>query len=196
MPSVTTGPNVPGSSVAISPDGMRLVYVSGTPRKLFTRRLDQPKVTELPGTQDAVAPFFSPDGQWIGFKVGREKVSKISVEGGAVVPLAGDVDINGASRLWVAGARYRPVTTAVAIVVKVGSGNVAEGRPKTAPGAGDGLIPGGPAGCMRTRGSHRHCDTCGREAEPAHIPVKRRGVFCAVHCPCCSAITTPVPPAA
>ena len=97
MPSVTTGPNVPGSSVAISPDGMRLVYVSGTPRKLFTRRLDQPKVTELPGTQDAVAPFFSPDGQWIGFKVGREKVSKISVEGGAVVPLAGDVDIDGAS---------------------------------------------------------------------------------------------------
>jgi len=65
MPSVTTGPNVPGSSVAISPDGMRLVYVSGTPRKLFTRRLYQPKVTELPGTQDAVAPFFSPDGQWI-----------------------------------------------------------------------------------------------------------------------------------
>ena len=44
-----------GSSVAISPDGTRLVYASGTPTKLFTRRLDQPKATELPGTQGATA---------------------------------------------------------------------------------------------------------------------------------------------
>ena len=42
------------------------------------------------------APFFSPDGQWIGFYVGG-KLNKISVEGGAVVPL-GDVDnFGGAS---------------------------------------------------------------------------------------------------
>src|SRR6266852_821135 len=50
-----------GSGVAVSPDGMRLAYVSGTPPKLFTRRLDQPKATELPGTQGAFAPFFSAD---------------------------------------------------------------------------------------------------------------------------------------
>ena len=75
-----------GSSVAISPDGTRLVYASGTPTKLFMRRLDQPKATELPGTQGAAAPFFSPDGQWVGFVAGG-KVNKISVEGGAVVPL-------------------------------------------------------------------------------------------------------------
>src|SRR6516165_5114687 len=31
-----------GTSVAISPDGTRLLYASGTPVKLFTRRLDQP----------------------------------------------------------------------------------------------------------------------------------------------------------
>jgi serine/threonine protein kinase len=80
-----------GSSVAISPDGMRLVYASGTPTKLFTRRLDQSKATELPGTQGASAPFFSPDGQWIGFAAG-DRLAKISVEGGAVVPL-GDVGI-------------------------------------------------------------------------------------------------------
>ena len=43
------------------------------------------------------APFFSPDGQWIGFFAGG-KLNKISVEGGAVVPL-GDVDgiFDGAS---------------------------------------------------------------------------------------------------
>jgi hypothetical protein len=41
---------------------MRLAYASGTPTKLFTRRLDQPKATEFAGTQGAVAPFFSADG--------------------------------------------------------------------------------------------------------------------------------------
>jgi serine/threonine-protein kinase len=74
------------SPIEISPDGMRLVYSSGTPARLFTRRLDQPKATELPGTEAAVYPFFSPDGQWVGFVAGG-KVNKISVEGGAVVPL-------------------------------------------------------------------------------------------------------------
>ena len=42
------------------------------PSKLFTRRLDQPKATELPGTQGAIGPFFSPDGQWVGFVLGRQ----------------------------------------------------------------------------------------------------------------------------
>ena len=90
---VDLGPDVslpalsnPGSSVAISPDGTRLVYASGTPTKLFTRRLDQPKATELPGTQGAARPFFSPDGQWVGFVAGG-KVNKVAVNGGAVVPL-------------------------------------------------------------------------------------------------------------
>jgi WD40 repeat protein len=85
-----------GSSVAISPDGTRLVYASGTPVTLFTRRLDQPKATELPGTQGAIGPFFSPDGQWVGF-VTDGKLNKISVEGGAVVPLGDLRGFAGAS---------------------------------------------------------------------------------------------------
>ncbi len=81
---------------AVSPDGSRLVFASGTPKRLFVRRLDQPATTELAGTQGAVAPFFSPDGQWIGFEaVG--KLNKISVEGGAVVPLSDMTGIFGAS---------------------------------------------------------------------------------------------------
>jgi serine/threonine protein kinase len=79
-------PSLAGSAVAISPDGTRLVYASGNPSKLFIRRLDQPKATELPGTQGALVPFFSPDGQWIGFS-SSGGLSKITVEGGAVVPL-------------------------------------------------------------------------------------------------------------
>ena len=83
----------------ISPDGTRLVYVAsvaGGPPKLFTRRLDQPNATELPGTEGATYPFFSPDGQWVGFADPNNKLNKISVEGGAVVPL-GDIARLGAS---------------------------------------------------------------------------------------------------
>jgi serine/threonine-protein kinase len=76
-----------GGNVILSPDGRRLVYCSGDPRRLYTRRMDQPKASELPGTEGAAFPFFSPDGQWVGFST-ETKLNKISVEGGAVVPLA------------------------------------------------------------------------------------------------------------
>jgi hypothetical protein len=89
-------PGSSGISVVISPDGTRLVYASGTPVKLFTRRLDQPKATELPGTHGASNAFFSPDGQWVGF-YSNGRVNKISVEGGAVVPLADITGFYGAS---------------------------------------------------------------------------------------------------
>jgi Tol biopolymer transport system component/predicted Ser/Thr protein kinase len=79
----------PGN-VILSPDGTRLVYLSGSPARLYTRRLDQSKASELPGTEGATSPFFSPDGQWVAFFAGGNgsKLNKISVEGGAVVPLA------------------------------------------------------------------------------------------------------------
>jgi Tol biopolymer transport system component len=86
------------SSVVISPDGKRVAYVAsagGGPLKLFTRRLDQPKATELPGTEGVTFSFFSPDGQWVGFAT-LNRLNKISVEGGAVVPLA-DISTFGAS---------------------------------------------------------------------------------------------------
>ena len=52
---------------------------------------------ELPGTQGALGPFFSPDGQWIGFWT-ADKLNKVSVEGGAVVPLAAEItEFAGAS---------------------------------------------------------------------------------------------------
>jgi len=79
-------PSSRASGVAISPDGTRLAFTSGTPPKLFTRRLDQSKATELSGTEGATGPFFSPDGQWIGF-VAERSLSKISAEGGTIVAL-------------------------------------------------------------------------------------------------------------
>ena len=52
--------------VALSPDGTRLVYVANN--RLFLRALDQATPVAIRGTEvDPTEPFFSPDGQWIGF---------------------------------------------------------------------------------------------------------------------------------
>ncbi|HEY7056852.1 MAG TPA: winged helix-turn-helix domain-containing protein, partial [Vicinamibacterales bacterium] len=58
-------------ALAISRDGRMLAW-SGcdhTPRscELYIRSLDQLAAVRLKGTEGAVAPFFSPDGRWIGF---------------------------------------------------------------------------------------------------------------------------------
>ena len=73
----------------VSPDGTRLVFpAKGADgrEQLATRRLDQSIVTVLAGTEGATDPFFSPDGQWIGFFAGR-KLKKIPLQGGEVVSL-------------------------------------------------------------------------------------------------------------
>ncbi|MGC9950960.1 MAG: protein kinase [Bryobacteraceae bacterium] len=59
-----------GADTILSPDGVRLVFVSeGVDGKshLSTRRLDRANPTELPGTENAYGPFFSPDGLSVGF---------------------------------------------------------------------------------------------------------------------------------
>ena len=79
----------PGSPIALSPDGSELVFVgspAGKPPQLYVRQLDQQTATPIPGTEDAVQPFFSPDGQWIGF-VANGKMRKVSLHGGPATPL-------------------------------------------------------------------------------------------------------------
>ena len=91
-PQAIRGLSTSGSTFApeISPDGTRLVFpvraADGT-QQLATRRLDQPMVTILAGTEGGFDPFFSPDGQWIGFFSGK-KLKKIPVQGGEVVSLS------------------------------------------------------------------------------------------------------------
>jgi serine/threonine-protein kinase len=82
-PDVSLG-SFAGANAILSPDGLRMVYVSHN--RLFTRRLDQLQSTELPGTEGADAPFFSADGQWIAF-FAENKLKKLSVAGGATAVL-------------------------------------------------------------------------------------------------------------
>ncbi len=95
-PEAVQGPRI---TAAISPDGARLAFVARGPggkEQLATRLLDQATATLLSGTENAADPFFSPDGQWIGF-FADGKMKKISVQGGAAVTLCDVVSPRGAS---------------------------------------------------------------------------------------------------
>ena len=87
-----------GTAVALSPDGTRLVYAArqGGMQQLYLRPLGGLEAKPIPGTQGAVQPFFSPDGQWLGF-FAEGKLKKISVSGGDAVSLADANDPRGAS---------------------------------------------------------------------------------------------------
>ena len=89
-----------GPSVALSPDGSLLAYAaqSGGQRQIYLRRLDRLETEPIPGTEGGVVPFFSPDGQWIGFRHPQSRtVKKVALSGGAPVTLCETEVFYGAS---------------------------------------------------------------------------------------------------
>lgn len=101
------------SAVAISPDGTQVVYIASqgsanmgkgsdleAPRtdafELVVRKLDQLVPTPLPDTTGGAAPFFSPDGRWIGF-FADGAIKKVSSDGGPPVKVCDVPRILGAS---------------------------------------------------------------------------------------------------
>src|SRR5437879_5236983 len=63
---------------------------SSVTTQLYVRAMDGLEAQPIPGTEGGTTPFFSPDGQWVGFSAGG-KLKKILLSGGAPVTLAGDV---------------------------------------------------------------------------------------------------------
>jgi Tol biopolymer transport system component len=84
------------SNIAISPDGRQIVYTSsdgGVPR-LYLRPLDRVEAVLVRGTDGAEAPFFSPDGQHLGFFAGGQ-LQQVALDGGAPVKICDAVDPRG-----------------------------------------------------------------------------------------------------
>jgi Tol biopolymer transport system component len=76
-----------GAGVALAPNGSAIVY-AGQPvllssSVLYRRRLGALDVERIPGTEGALAPFFSPDSRWVGFFTDKA-VMKVPVDGGGV----------------------------------------------------------------------------------------------------------------
>jgi len=75
-------------ALAISPDGSRLVFVGEQEgeTRLYLRSLDRLRAEPIAGTEQGTSPFFSPDGQWLGF-LASGKLKKVPAIGGPTVTL-------------------------------------------------------------------------------------------------------------
>ncbi len=100
--AITLAPEAPlalekQTAVALSPQGTELVYVAlrAGATQLYRRPMDQFEATPMPGTEEARGPFFSPDGQWVGFLAGG-KLKKVSIQGGAPLTICDAADGRGA----------------------------------------------------------------------------------------------------
>ena len=86
------------SPVAVSPNGSDIVYAAtrdGT-RQLFLRTLGSLDARPISGTEGGTGPFFSLDGQWIGFFAGNQ-LKKVSIAGGRPTVLAPATNGRGGS---------------------------------------------------------------------------------------------------
>ncbi len=74
--------------MALSPDGKNLFYaaVQNGVQQLYMRPLDSFEAKPIAGTEAGSAPFFSPDGEWIGF-FAQGKLKKALLTGGVSVSL-------------------------------------------------------------------------------------------------------------
>jgi Tol biopolymer transport system component len=85
------------STPVVSPDGRIVVFSvrSAATRQLYRRQLDSFVMTPVPGTEDGIAPFFSPDGAWIGFMT-ASAIRKIPTDGGAAQTILSEPRVDGA----------------------------------------------------------------------------------------------------
>jgi serine/threonine-protein kinase len=76
------------TAIALSPDGRTLAFTArrGERQSVYLRRLDVDEALELEGTEGADAPFFSPDGEFLGYWADGA-LWKVSLTGGPPVRL-------------------------------------------------------------------------------------------------------------
>lgn len=67
--------------LAISPDGTRLAYIGGPGQQLLIRPRNELHAAAVSGTQGVSTPFFSPDGQHVGFLT-EGHIQIASIDGG------------------------------------------------------------------------------------------------------------------
>jgi len=115
LPADTTLALSRGAALALSPDGRRIVFAGRSKNgvKLYLRALDSDRSEPIAGTDDAASPFFSPDGNWVGF-FAKGKLLKVLLGGGSPLPVADAANARGyawAARdtIYLTPANNRPI---------------------------------------------------------------------------------------
>ncbi len=109
-----------GPSVAMSPDGARLAYVAaqqGRDQQIYVRPLDGLEGKAIPGTEGGSGPFFSVDGQWLGFYDDDGKLKKVSLASGTIATLGDAADARGAG--WSESGAIAFVPTRASTLLRV-----------------------------------------------------------------------------
>ena len=133
-------------SVVLSPDGSRLAFrardttAESSDPALFVRNLNELNARALPGTANASRPFFSPDGQWLGF-VQNGTLRKVDLAGGSPVTVADGIGIDGIWASWGPDDYIVFVTAGKVSRIAAGGGSTPEllvageeiGRPEVLP---------------------------------------------------------------
>jgi tRNA A-37 threonylcarbamoyl transferase component Bud32 len=88
-------------SAALAPDGSGIAYVDSVDGRdvLLFKARDAIEATPLAGTEDAQAPFFSPDGQWMGF-FSKGVLKKVSRAGGGAAAVTSGANAAQPTGAW------------------------------------------------------------------------------------------------
>ncbi len=92
FPDGTAFTRLTQKALALSPDSSYIVFVANN--QLYLRPVNQMESTPIPGTEDGENPFFSPDGQWIGFWAGGA-LKRVPLRGGPSQKLCGTSNPDG-----------------------------------------------------------------------------------------------------
>jgi len=85
--------------VVLSPDGKKIAFVAQDEQsvdRLYVRALDDKDAKLVPGTENAMYPFWSPDGQSLGF-VSAGRLRRVPLGGGPVLDICNITRFRGAS---------------------------------------------------------------------------------------------------
>jgi eukaryotic-like serine/threonine-protein kinase len=82
--------------VAVSPDGSTIVfsaYNEDRKTQLYLRKLATFESTPIVGTEEGMTPFFSPNGEWVGFITRDNQLKKVLLSGGSslITDMAGPI---------------------------------------------------------------------------------------------------------
>jgi serine/threonine-protein kinase len=90
------------SMAAIAPDGSSIVFTDSLPDgvELRIKQRGESASESIPGTKGGRAPFFSPDGEWVGYIMEDGRIRKVPARGGGSVDIVRDANNTYLLAVW------------------------------------------------------------------------------------------------